>query len=316
MVFEGGNVLKAPDGQLIEGYEDYGMLSTAKNTVRRQFDVINATSAAAAQASWFAAKIMEVYPQSWPETVRALMVHSASWSDEMINQFNTDISSKGDVKDLMRVFGYGKPDVNKALYTTERNITYVAQEQIQPFIKERTKYATKDMHFFKLPWPTEELLANPDTEVQLRITLSYFVEPGLGEIGWKDKYRYRSHGLCFDLNSETESEEEFKKRINAEAREENEELENESGSDRWLIGMKSRTSGSIHSDIWRGTAGQMAACNMIAVYPVIGWWRQRTHLGRWNTQTRYSLIISLETPALELDLYTPVITQIQTPITI
>ncbi len=324
VVFEGGNVLIAPDGQLIEGYEDYGMLSTAKDTVRRQFDVINATSAAAAQASWLAAKVMEEYPQSWPETVRALMVHSASWSDEMINQFNIDISSKGDVKDLMRIFGYGKPDVNKALYTTERNITYIAQEQIQPFIKDRvlvsgnyqTKYATKDMHFFKLPWPTEELLANPDTEVQLRITLSYFVEPGLGEIGWKDKYRYRSHGLCFDLNSETESEKEFKKRINAASREENEELENESGSDRWLIGMNGRTSGSIHSDIWRGTAAQMAACDMIAVYPVIGWWRQRTHLGRWNTQTRYSLIISLETPALEVDLYTPVITQIQTPITI
>jgi len=324
VVFEGGNILKAHDGQLIEGYEDYGLLSTAKDTIRRQFDIINATSAAAAQASWFAAKIMEEYPKAWPETVRALIIHSASWSDEMLSQFNIDLSSKGDVKDLIRVFGYGKPEISKALYTTNRNVTYIAQEQIQPFVKDRvfvsgnyrTKYATKDMHFFKLPWPTEELLANPDVEVQLRITLSYFIEPGLGEIGWKDKYRYRSHGLCFDLNSETESEDEFKKRINAAAREEDEELENQSGSERWLIGMKGRTSGSIHSDIWRGTAAQIAACDMIAVYPVIGWWRQRTHLEKWNTQTRYSLVISLETPVREIDLYSSVIVKLQTPIKI
>lgn len=324
VVFDGGNVLKAPDGQFIERYEDYGLLSTAKDTTRRQFDVINATSAAAGQASWLAAKIMEEYPQAWPETVRALIVHSASWSDEMLDQFHLNLASKSDVKDLMRIFGYGKPNADKALYTSNRSITYVAQEHIQPFIKDRvlvsgknqTKYATKDMHFFKLPWPTEELLANPDVEVQLRITLSYFVEPGLGEIGWKDKYRYRSHGLCFDLNSETESEAEFKKRINAAAREEGEELENESGSQRWLIGMKGRTSGSIHSDIWKGTAAQVAACDMIGVFPVIGWWRQRTHLGKCDTQTRYSLVVSLETPALEVDLYTPVLTKIQTPLTI
>ncbi|MGB3466674.1 MAG: S8 family peptidase [Cyclobacteriaceae bacterium] len=324
VVFEGGNILKAPDNQLIEGYEDYGLLSTAKNTIIRQFDLVNATSAAAAQASWLAAKIMEEYPQAWPETIRGLIIHSASWSDEMFSQFNKKPNAKNDIKDIMRLFGYGKPNKAKALYTTDKSLTFIAQEQIQPFIKaqvikegkKQTKYSTKDMHFFELPWPKEELLSNPDLEVELRITLSYFIEPGPGEVGWKDKYRYRSHGLCFDLNSETESEDEFKKRINAAAREEEEELANNSGSDRWMIGMNGRKSGSIHSDIWKGTAAEIASCNMIGVYPIIGWWKQRTHLQKCNSQTRYSLIVSLETPAVEIDLYTPVITKIQTPITI
>jgi len=34
----------------------------------------------------------------------------------------------------------------------------------------------------------------------MRITLSYFVEPSPGEVGWKDRYRYASHGLRFELN--------------------------------------------------------------------------------------------------------------------
>lgn len=32
----------------------------------------------------------------------------------------------------------------------------------------------------------------------MRVTLSYFVEPGPGEVGWEDKYRYLACGLRFD----------------------------------------------------------------------------------------------------------------------
>ena len=325
MVFEGGNILKAPDGRL-EVCKDYNLLSTAKDPViRGQFGLINATSAAAAQASWLAAKIMEKYPQAWPETVRGLMVHSASWSKGMHSQFDINPDSKTDIKRLIRIFGYGKPNKDKALYTTNKSLTFVAQEHIQPFVKEKlskngksepTKYGTKDMHFFKLPWPCEVLLDNSEVEVKIRITLSYFVEPGPGEIGWRDKYRYRSHGLCFDLNSATESEEDFKKRVNVAMRKGDEASESQSDSKRWKIGIKGRKSGSIHSDIWEARASEIALCNMIAIYPTIGWWKERKHLHRYNTRTRYSLIVSLETPAQGVDLYTPVITEIQTPIAV
>lgn len=316
VVFEGGNILKAPDGQLDEGYDDYGLLSTSKNIQFREFDIINATSAATAQASWFAAKIANEYKDLWPETIRALMVHSATWTQDMISQFNINLSSKGDVKQLLRICGYGIPILDKALYTTQSGLTFVVEEYIQPFEKKGSTYATNEMHFYELPWPKEELLANPDIRVKVKITLSYFIEPGPGEVGWRDKYRYRSHGLCFDLNSETETEGEFKKRINAAAKEDDEELVNDSGSERWLIGMNGRKLGSIHSDIWEGTAAQVASCNMISVYPIIGWWRQRTHLKKWDSRTRYSLVVSLETPATEVDLYTPVMNKIKTPITI
>ena len=74
--------------------------------------------------------------------------------------------------------------------------------------------------------------------------------------------------------------------------------------------------GSIHSDIWEGTASEMAECNLIAIYPIIGWWRERHNLKKYNSKARYSLVISLDTPAEEIELYSTVKTMIQIPIEI
>ena len=152
--------------------------------------------------------------------------------------------------------------------------------------------------------------------VKLKITLSYFIEPGAGEIGWKDKYRYQSHGLRFDVNNVHETENVFRSRVNIAAREENDEISGDAGSSRWAIGINNRSTGSIHSDFWEGTAAALATCNHIAVYPIIGWWRERKHLGKVENQTRYSLIISLETPAQDIELYSTVKNMIEVPIEI
>ena len=48
----------------------------------------------------------------------------------------------------------------------------------------------------------------------------------------------------------------------------------------------------------------------------MGWWNKRPHLGAWEKPARYSLIITIETPEIETDLYTPVATQIGVPIVI
>lgn len=80
------------------------------------------------------------------------------------------------------------------------------------------------MHFFEFPWPKDILEQLAEIEVSMRITLSYFIEPAPGEIGWKDKYRYASCGLRFDVNNENEDRRAFQLRINkAIEAEENEE---------------------------------------------------------------------------------------------
>jgi len=321
VVFEGGNLLLAPDGT-VTGHNDLDLLSTSKSFNRQPFDIINATSAATALASWFAAKVAYLYPEAWAETIRALIIHSASWKPAMLKQLNVRNNNRSDYKSLMKVFGYGVPDIEKALYSSESAFTYIAQETIQPFSFKRndervtSDTETKDIHFYNLPWPKDLLLSLGRIPVKLKITLSYFVEPGPGSIGWKDKYRYQSFGLRFDINNLDESLEDFKKRINAEAREVDEIVRGNSGSSRWALGSNNRSNGSIHSDYWEGTAAELATCNLIGIYPVVGWWRERKHLGKVEDETRYSLIVSLETEAQDVNIYTAVQTMIETPIEI
>lgn len=317
ILLEGGNLSKSPDG-FVGNLADLDLLTTHHKITEGQFSTFQGTSSATAQAACMAAQIQTAYPNAWPETVRALMVHNARWTETMKQQFNiNNNSSKSDIANMLRTCGYGVPNLNKAMSCARNSLTLIAQEYIQPFDKKHSGgYCTKDMHIHELPWPKQVLRDLAETQVELRVTLSYFVEPGVGEIGWKDRYRYASHALRFDVNSPTESQRDFKARLNTAARDEDYDRDTapSSGSDRWLIGSQNRKLGSIHSDVWKSTAADIAECNLIGIYPVIGWWRERQHLNRWNRRTRYSLIVSLDTPEQSIDLYTPVAIQLQIPI--
>lgn len=316
IVMEGGN-LACDDKGFVTECDDLSLLSTYYDPQISHFYPFNMTSAACSQAARMAAQILAQYPYFWPETIRALMIHSSNWPDTLWRQYSGS-GSKTDIKKLLRVCGYGTPDIERALYSASNSLTLIAQADIQPFdIKRDEKgnvksgYRTKDMHLYELPWPKEVLQSLPEgTDVEMRVTLSYFVEPGPGEIGWQDRYRYASHGLRFDLKSPTENKNQFIKRINKAARDEEEgHPGTQSASEHWKIG-QARDRGSIHSDIWQGTASELADSNIIAISPRIGWWRERAHLGRWGRKTRYSLVVSIKTTEESVDLYTPVAIQI------
>jgi hypothetical protein len=331
IVMEGGNLAKGSDAFISES-DDLSLLSTCYQPTRRQFDKINATSAAAAQAARMAAQIQVRYPDAWPETIRGLMIHSADWPEALKRQFlekrNKGEYSKTEYGKLLRICGYGVPNLSKALTCASNSLTLIAEAEIQPYTKihkpateknsSSTRYVTKDMHLYRLPWPSEVLLSMDAAPVKLRITLSYFIEPGPGEVGWKDKYRYASYGLRFALNDRGESENEFMKRLNKAVRDDEEDKpDTNSGSDRWLIGSKRRDTGSVQSDIWiNGTAADIANCNLVGVYPLIGWWCVRPWLHRWDRKARYSLIVSLHTPDETIDIYTPVANRIGVPVVI
>lgn len=125
---------------------------------------------------------------------------------------------------------------------------------------------------------------------------------------------YSSCSLRFDVNNYNESKKDFINRINIKMREEEDTRNGDSGSKYWYLGCENRDVGSIHSDFRIQNAVDLCEANYIAVYPVIGWWRERPHLGRYNSKVRYSLVISISTPEVDVDLYTPIITQIENSI--
>lgn len=245
----------------------------------------------------------------WPETVRALMVHSASWTEQMKKQFCTEDTKTKGRRRLLRTCGYGIPNLEKAIQCMNNSVNMVIQGELQPY----NKNSMNEMHIHTLPWPTDVLKSLGSVNATLKVTLSYFIEPGPGEIGWKDKYRYPSCGLRFDVINSNEDIEDFKKRINVKMRgdDKKDKGEGTSGSERWYLGSDNRDVGSIHSDYCELAAADLCDCKNIAVFPVIGWWRERSYLGKHDNKIRYSLIVSLSTPKVDVDFYTPIMTEIK-----
>ncbi len=183
----------------------------------------------------------------------------------------------------------------------------VVQESLHPFRGTSGNRAIlRDMHLHTLPWPRDVLESLGDTQVELRVTLSYFIEPNPSQRGVRSRYRYESHGLRFDVKRPLESTGDFRRRINLAARDE-EAGGGGSGGDRsWLIGGRGRHRGSLHGDIWRGTAAELADRGSVAVYPTAGWWKTRPGLERYDQAARYALIVSIKAPAVDVDLYSEV----------
>ncbi|AJO56880.1 hypothetical protein BF96_05185 [Micrococcus luteus] len=79
----------------------------------------------------------------------------------------------------------------------------------------------------------------------------------------------------------------------------------------WLFGRDQQTSaGSLHTDIWSGSAADLAAKEAVVVYPVAGWWKNRPKLDQSDKGVNYSLVVSIEAPEVEVDLWTPVYQQV------
>lgn len=311
VVFEGGNAAKDAFGAT--WMHSLSMLTAHYQPNQRLFTTTNATSAATALAGRMAAQLMNAYPDLWPETIRALMVHSSKWTDNMQQMFLPVMGqpAKKDYENLVRHCGFGVPDLDRAVWSVSNSLTMVVQERLHPFRREEGKQPTlREMHLHRLPWPLAELESLGETPVEMRVTLSYFIEPNPSERGIRSRYRYESHGLRFDVKRPLESEEDFRVRINAAARDEEESTRSTGDDPGWLIGKQKRHKGSLHCDIWTGAAAGLASRGVLAVFPTAGWWKTRPRLERYNMSARYSLVISIHAPEVNVDLYAAVANQV------
>lgn len=308
VVMEGGNW--ATDGNIISPCADLELLTTAYSRSGRLFDTMRDTSAATAQVARMCAQIQARYPDLWPETVRALLIHSARWTDQMRSEFpGTDQNT---LRQLLRCYGYGVPNLDRALWSLENQVCLVAQGELQPFMAEDGAIKSNEMHIHSLPWPVAELQRLAQADVTVRITLSYFIEPSPGRRGWTSKFGYQSHGLRFKLRGPLEDEETFRKRISrAFWDEDGARPDGLSEPQRWALGSAGLPNrGSVHSNWWETSAAELAACGEVAVFPVGGWWKERKHLGMFNRRTRYALVISIETLEVTAQLYSAIANQI------
>lgn len=304
VVCEGGNI-GTNGGAYDNAVPDLCLLSTYFRPTQRAFVLSWATSAATAQIARMAAIIRADYPEYWPETARALIIHSAEWTRAMQSRLRGAGGKRARAK-LVRRYGFGVPNLGRALRSANDSLTLIVQATIYPFSEGKMR----EMHLHEMPWPKAVLEELGQTSVRLRVTLSYFVEPNPGRRGWKKRHRYASHGLRFDLKTPTETADEFRKRLNQRALDEDEDKPVAGGgATEWFLGEMARNKGSIHSDIWVGTAADLAERGVVGIYPVSGWWKDQPKRDRSQLGTRYALVVAIETEAEGVD-WTPVAQQI------
>lgn len=312
VVLEGGNAGRDTFGAV--EMASLSLLTTHHLPHERSFTTANATSAATALASGMAAELMAAYPELRPESLRGLIVHSARWTNAMRHMFLPQDAqpTKAEYAQLIRHCGFGVPNLSRAKWSASNSLSMIVEEQLHPFARAGNKQPTlRDMHLHRLPWPSMELEALHDTTVEMRVTLSYFIEPNPSQRG-RSQYRYASHGLRFEVKRPVESTSEFRARINRVARDEEENTRTTGDDTAWLVGKQARHKGSVHTDIWRGPAADLASRGVLAVYPALGWWKTRTGLERWDKPAPYTLIVSIHAPDIEVDLYNAVANQIAT----
>jgi hypothetical protein len=315
VVFEGGNAGKDARGAV--GISSLRLLTTNNLPQERHFTTTNATSAASALGARMAGQLMAAYPALRPETIRALIVHSAEWTQAMRAAYlpKKKAPTKANHVNLIRYCGWGVPNLDRALSSAGNSLTLVVEDLVHPYKKEKGEsVANRDMNLHSLPWPKEQLQALPPaTKVELRITLSYFIEPNPSARGTASKFHYPSHRLRFDVQRPLDATtEDFVARINAATEREDDEDPTDAKDPHWILGGTQRHRGSLHQDIWHGTAAELASRGFIAVYPAKGWWRTRQAQNRYDSPARYSLLISIRTPETDVDLYTPISHQITT----
>ncbi|CAI8692278.1 Peptidase_S8 domain-containing protein [Burkholderia sp. IT-111MI5] len=313
VVAEGGN--GSMDGGLhpTVGPESLRVLTTSNDATGELLSASGDTSGAAAAVARVCAHLQARYPDYWPETIRALIVHGAEYTDAMFATLPESARRK-EKEELLRTYGYGLVKHEQSEYSTAHRPTLVVQREFNPYRKsDAGGIVLGEMQLHDLPWPTEELESLGGAQVEMRVTLSYFVEPNPSSRGWQSKFRYQSYALRFAVKGASEEEHHFMRRINKLERDEDEDADyGDPDKNQWRYGAQLRARGSLHSDVWTGTAAQLAAKAQIAVFPVGGWWKDWKELRQWDETARYALLISLHVSEdIDADIYTPIATIIE-----
>ena len=302
VVIEGGNL--AISGPLTDAaVPTLSALTTSHRHVHGQpVGLISMTSEASARAAHLAARIWTFEPKLRPETVRGLIVHSASWTKAMLEDFPG-------LNDRLQACGYGVPNEPLASACAQGVATIVVEDTMPNavIIEEPKKAAPKKpttkvtesknrrkMKLFRLPVP-RSLLTDTDSDVELRVTLSYFAEPN--KFG---RRTYHGLDLTWDMQGPQETENDFLERINALKRPKNADGKRvrigQTESFDWEIGINLRSRGTVQSDRWRGKMSELVDDKLIAIVPVLGWWERRKSLRKQGM--RFSLVVTVIGPGV------------------
>jgi hypothetical protein len=169
------------------------------------------------------------------------------------------------------------------------------------------------MAYHDLPWPSTILRSLGRTQIELRVTLSYFIEPDLTAAAAGRWSRYASHRLGFDVRGPDDDEIDVLRRRNKALRSQRTTRPPERSEEGWALGSQLRERGTIHHDRFSGPAVDVARQNGIRITPKKGWWTDDVWKGQYaGVPVRYALIVSIRSPAITQDIYQTAVAEMTT----
>lgn len=176
VVMEGGNwVVNGPPPPL--KHPALSLLTTDHQYPLQAFITAGETSAATALAARAITELWSDYPDLWPETIRALFVSSARWTNQMQSYLPAN-AQKGHFDALFKRYGYGVPGMERARRSASNDLRSIVQDRITPYRQSNSGAADhvhNEMRPFELPWPVEALRVLVAHPVTLRVALSTFM---------------------------------------------------------------------------------------------------------------------------------------------
>jgi hypothetical protein len=295
VLWEGGNT--APDGVIAnKSIETLTPWSTSREfATRSPIEPVPGTSPACASVSGLAGAIWAQNPTRNATTIRALVVHSARWTSGLVAQFPNSV-------DLLRAAGYGVPDADRAAVSWRPRPTMVLEDTM-PLPRGRDERPV--VHYVGLPLPVAVLQDLGDLVVEISVCLAFTIEPNE-----TDAQVYPGAMLKWDLQRALESDRAFHQRINMMERAP--DYVSTGQHLPWEIGPIRRGRGSVQADRCRLTAAELADVGHVAIWPVLGWWRNRRE--RLGFSVPYSLVVTIDAGEADVDLYTPIEVQLSVPV--
>ncbi len=105
----------------------------------RLFCMNSGTSFAAPKVAHLAGRLLTEYPHASPNLLRALIVSHSNHPQAAVELL------EGDEERIYRLLGYGRPDNESAIYSTERNVTLVHEDLL----------GENQHHFYAVPLPDD-----------------------------------------------------------------------------------------------------------------------------------------------------------------
>ncbi|MDO8379432.1 S8 family peptidase [Phenylobacterium sp.] len=166
VLFEAGN-MAVDVGDNCDWHPSLSVLAAGSDVANEPLLPFWATSAAAGMAGNYLGRLKAELPGLWPETYRALTVHSADWVGPMRERLigrglHWKGAKKGPHQEVLREIGYGVPDLSRAVKSAKNDMVLLAQAEIQPFSKAQDGATAtyNEIHFYNLPWPKSALEAD------------------------------------------------------------------------------------------------------------------------------------------------------------